>query len=185
MTPSALSQPGHRQGLISINEYYALCRFNLFQVEVCDAIKNLVVDETERHERFSPTTSDFRLYELLKSNSRFLRIADASTTLAVLASAIESSVIVCDWWRMTGSNRRPPACKAGALPAELIPQSSLVGLVGLEPTTPALSRRCSNQLSYRPFTFVVKRPGLASQVPKHMLLCSAGSRSHAVFNYSR
>jgi hypothetical protein len=27
-----------------------------------------------------------------------------------------------DWWRMTGSNRRPPACKAGALPAELIPQ---------------------------------------------------------------
>ena len=29
---------------------------------------------------------------------------------------------VGDWWRMTGSNRRPPACKAGALPAELIPQ---------------------------------------------------------------
>ena len=27
-----------------------------------------------------------------------------------------------------------------------------MGLVGLEPTTPALSRRCSNQLSYRPFT---------------------------------
>jgi hypothetical protein len=26
----------------------------------------------------------------------------------------------------------------------------LVGLVGVEPTTPALSRRCSNQLSYRP-----------------------------------
>ncbi len=56
---------------------------------------------------------------------------------------------------MTGSNRRPPACKAGALPAELIPHvgcriGSLVGLVGLEPTTPALSRRCSNQLSYRP-----------------------------------
>ncbi len=25
------------------------------------------------------------------------------------------------WWRMPGSNRRPPACKAGALPAELIP----------------------------------------------------------------
>ena len=28
------------------------------------------------------------------------------------------------WWRMTGSNRRPPACKAGALPAELIPLGS-------------------------------------------------------------
>ena len=66
---------------------------------------------------------------------------------------------------MSGSNRRPPACKAGALPAELIPLGSkvwffkpytilcrnLVGLDGLEPSTPALSRRCSNQLSYRPF----------------------------------
>lgn len=56
---------------------------------------------------------------------------------------------------MTGSNRRPPACKAGALPAELIPRECttrvlLVGLVGLEPTTPALSTRCSNQLSYSP-----------------------------------
>src|SRR3954470_18082976 len=54
---------------------------------------------------------------------------------------------------MTGSNRRPPACKAGALPAELIPRDRLdgmVGLGGLEPPTPALSRRCSNQLSYRP-----------------------------------
>ncbi len=27
-----------------------------------------------------------------------------------------------EWWRWTGSNRRPPACKAGALPAELHPQ---------------------------------------------------------------
>ena len=128
----------------------------------------------------------------------------------------------CIWWRMTGSNRRPPACKAGALPAELIPRRCLmagmryassapsqirsfapisrpalrsashlafpgfrastpnnfgsaaipctqlaiastsantfatpclVGLVGFEPTTPALSRRCSNQLSYRPAVF--------------------------------
>ena len=29
--------------------------------------------------------------------------------------------------------------------------SRMVGLIGLEPMTPALSRRCSNQLSYRPF----------------------------------
>jgi hypothetical protein len=32
---------------------------------------------------------------------------------------------------------------------------ALVGLVGLEPTTPALSRRCSNQLSYRPRSVVL------------------------------
>ncbi len=29
-----------------------------------------------------------------------------------------------DWWSRTGSNRRPPACKAGALPAELRPQTA-------------------------------------------------------------
>ena len=37
---------------------------------------------------------------------------------------------------------------------------NLVGLVGLEPTTPALSRRCSNQLSYRPKPAVADRPKL-------------------------
>ena len=143
------------------------------------------------------------------------------------------SSVEAAWWRMTGSNRRPPACKAGALPAELIPlalafdkrriaallhglpsfryaarsralrcllleahrfdaglihhpsattlvcenqagqggasrrirllyasdattpscadyRRPMVGLGGFEPPTPALSRRCSNQLSYRP-----------------------------------
>ena len=56
------------------------------------------------------------------------------------------------WWSWTGSNRRPPACKAGALPTELQPRRTLVGLDGFEPSTPALSRRCSNQLSYRPLS---------------------------------
>ena len=27
------------------------------------------------------------------------------------------------WWSLSGSNRRPPACKAGALPAELRPRN--------------------------------------------------------------
>ena len=29
------------------------------------------------------------------------------------------------WWRLAGSNRWPPACKAGALPAELNPHISI------------------------------------------------------------
>ena len=29
-------------------------------------------------------------------------------------------IVLIKWWRMTGSNRRPSACKADALPAELI-----------------------------------------------------------------
>ncbi len=64
------------------------------------------------------------------------------------------------WWSQTGSNRRPHACKARALPTELWPQTSqaitadqaqrMVGPGGLEPPTSRLSGVCSNQLSYRP-----------------------------------
>ena len=53
------------------------------------------------------------------------------------------------WWSQAGSNRRPPACKADALPAELWPHV-LVGLGGLEPPTSPLSGVRSNRLSYRP-----------------------------------
>jgi hypothetical protein len=60
------------------------------------------------------------------------------------------------WWSLSGSNRRPPACKAGALPAELRPRTarqpprSVVGRGGFEPPTSRLSGVRSNQLSYRP-----------------------------------
>ena len=33
------------------------------------------------------------------------------------------AVLPAGWWSVSGSNRRPPACKAGALPAELTPRS--------------------------------------------------------------
>ena len=39
---------------------------------------------------------------------------------------------------------------------------SLVGLDGFEPSTPALSRRCSNQLSYRPASGIISPPQLAA-----------------------
>ena len=61
------------------------------------------------------------------------------------------------WWSWPGSNRRPPACKTGALPTELQPRREkplagrrMVGLSGLEPLTSRLSGGRSNQLSYRP-----------------------------------
>ena len=85
------------------------------------------------------------------------------------------------WWSQTGSNRRPPACKAGALPTELWPLRStddgwrrtsdfrrlssvfcsvvweLVGLGRFELPTSRLSSARSNQLSYKP------APGFRSQ----------------------
>ena len=35
-----------------------------------------------------------------------------------------------EWWRVPGSNRWPPACKAGALPAELTPHRGSFGSGG-------------------------------------------------------
>jgi hypothetical protein len=80
------------------------------------------------------------------------------------------------WWSRSESNRRPPACKAGALPTELRPRIrgrktedrrqnstiplcpltsvfcplTLVGLGRFELPTSRLSGVRSNQLSYRP-----------------------------------
>ncbi len=73
------------------------------------------------------------------------------------------------WWSQTGSNRRPQACKASALPTELWPRNrtahsiaaeiaihprpittDVVGLGRFELPTSRLSSARSNQLSYRP-----------------------------------
>ena len=110
-----------------------------------------------------PSTISIRFYKLLKNNMPTCDgkpkwpVSGRGSRLGLHRTIGQQSDLQpgrsseVRWWRMSGSNRRPPACKAGALPAELIPQDRrVVGLVGFEPTTPALSRRCSNQLSYRP-----------------------------------
>ena len=63
---------------------------------------------------------------------------------------------------MTGSNRRHSACKADALPAELITQfsfdkltKSMADRTGLEPATPGVTGRYSNQLNYRSAKLII------------------------------
>ncbi len=57
------------------------------------------------------------------------------------------------WWALTGSNRRHSACKADALPTELSAlQKRFIKVAqrtGLEPATPGVTGRYSNQLNYR------------------------------------
>lgn len=68
-----------------------------------------------------------------------------------------------NYWRMPGSNRRPPACRAGAIPIELIPQSEAVVPWVLcdnpQPLNPVPSHRvnsfCYKQMRYC-FYFLVK-----------------------------
>ena len=72
------------------------------------------------------------------------------------ARPAKSASIEERWWSLSGSNRRPEACKATALPAELRPHvprrnnSIMVGLGRLERPTSPLSGVRSNHLSYRP-----------------------------------
>ena len=89
------------------------------------------------------------------------------------------------WWRQTGSNRRPIACKAIALPTELCPLSTnhqsvaranacMVGLGRLELPTSRLSGVRSNHLSYRPF----KRQNCQKSLSVHTADASVSSSSN-------
>ena len=53
--------------------------------------------------------------------SKITRTASMPSRFQNLSCALH---IRLNWWSQSGSNRRPPACKAGALPAELWPQAS-------------------------------------------------------------
>ncbi len=53
---------------------------------------------------------------------------------------------------MTGSNRRPPACKAGALPAELILQYG--DPYGIRTRVTAVKGRCLNHLTKGPYIYL-------------------------------
>ena len=60
------------------------------------------------------------------------------------------------WWRMTGSNRRPSACKADALPAELILQIN--DSYGTRTRVTAVKGRCLNRLTKEPWLRVGFEP---------------------------
>ena len=100
-------------------------------------------------QRFPPATL-IRLYELLKNDSRsFDRTGKASTMACRCANGIGG-----------GERDRtddPLLAKQVLSQLSYTPRKIVVGLVGFEPTTPALSRRCSNRLSYRPSSVAMAR----------------------------
>src|SRR5215468_1634240 len=104
-----------------------------------------------------PLTTLIRLYELLK-NSRSIREQSRESTTKQPGKRQAALVLISGktrivhagqpttWWRMTGSNRRPPACKAGALPAELIPRNINGDPYGTRTRVTAVKGRCLNRL---------------------------------------
>ncbi len=51
-------------------------------------------------------------------------------TPARLATVAQNARLMTNWWSQSGSNRRPDACKATALPAELWPHSGEASVAG-------------------------------------------------------
>ena len=72
------------------------------------------IHNTEKSCVTDPLKTSKTCSELLKSNDAKTRVFASKASISNGASGI--------WWSQTGSNRRPPACKAGALPAELWPR---------------------------------------------------------------
>ena len=63
-------------------------------------------------------------------------------------SAIYCYLLIFNWWRLGGSNPWPPACKAGALPAELI-LHLMVTRTGFEPVYACVKGMCVKPLHQR------------------------------------
>ena len=95
-----------------------------------DSIKLSVCDT--RHQR-EPTSSTaihrFRLNLMRQNNFRIFKERSSSRRELVREATHAPHAMhvsphahpLKTWWSQPGSNRRPPACKAGALPAELWP----------------------------------------------------------------
>jgi hypothetical protein len=60
--------------------------------------------------------------DLLFTMSDITRAPAKRTTRGLIFSRTNFGACGAVWWSQTGSNRRPPACKAGALPTELWPR---------------------------------------------------------------
>jgi hypothetical protein len=65
--------------------------------------------------------SDASLYDVEGSGRRLFRGEPAKLV------SLTATYVAWSWWSRSGSNRRPEACKATALPTELRPQNSAVG----------------------------------------------------------
>ena len=125
--------------------YYPLLlpSHNCIIIKQCSVFKVHLRLMSALHSAFALCSASFSTFKFLFQETQWN-----------LEISFAASVSFFIWWRVPGSNRWPPACKAGALPAELTPHiEEVVGQNGLEPSTSRLSVVCSSQLSYWPISF--------------------------------
>ena len=91
------------------------------------------------------------------------------------------------WWSQAGSNRRPPACKAGALPAELWPQNlSVLRYAALSHSlTRSLPKQVTLSLAHAPPCLaqnILRSPTMF--VEMNNFCVNQGSLKRRVFQYT-
>src|SRR6266851_401975 len=77
--------------------------------------RRLRIDHDFHHDRLSERSYLFTMSDITRPHEAS-RLDDGCERLYSLRTSRSPG-----WWSQTGSNRRPPACKAGALPTELWP----------------------------------------------------------------
>ena len=106
---------------------------------VSDSITVCLPNMTARADAFAPPTATFPLHDVTDvfakrhNQPNLAALADrlprqtvfqiAKLDTAFRTSPLQQRQVPKKWWSQTGSNRRPHACKARALPAELCPRS--------------------------------------------------------------
>jgi hypothetical protein len=84
------------------------------------------------------------------------------------------------WWSLSGSNRRPPACKAGALPAELKPQVKRSADVVLASDCKANAEKHNRELqALNSDPRSSQAPGLNHQGSRHFAFAKLSASSHS------
>ena len=66
------------------------------------------------------------------STSRLSGVCSNQLSYEPVGTVIFTSFGIDVWWRLAGSNRWPPACRAGALPAELNPRKQFRSIFASE-----------------------------------------------------
>jgi hypothetical protein len=123
--------------------------------------------------------------------NRSSRVEPASLPSLKLRKATYTRSASVGWWSRSGSNRRPQACKARALPTELRPlggpvsptrclhwRRQVVGPGRVERPTSRLSGVRSNHLSYEPPARMARRS--RGQIPSQFRRERAGLLRHRI-----
>ena len=110
---------------ITLSTALRVIEFQVFAVPSAFTLETIDTIKPDSSMTSSATTNLYFFLIVKEQPISAQRAEDRAQQRFFLSSVL--CLLTFDWWSWTGSNRRPPACKAGALPAELQPRVPGVG----------------------------------------------------------